>query len=294
MIQDAQLDRIHTLEISEPELACDGVRFITLYSPALQGRGDVSVFVPPGIENSKSVPVVLLLHGVYGSHWAWFFKGAAHRTAASLISSGQVRPMLLVAPSDGLYQDGSGYLPHSGRDDEAWITQDVVEAIRRSFPCVDPDSRFFIAGLSMGGYGALRLGAKHAGFFSGISAHSSITNLDEMQSFVFQPFQANEIDPLEGNLLHWMERNRATLPPLRFDCGTGDQLLENNRKFHRELERRQLPHQYFEFEGEHHWPYWRSHLADTLLFFEAILSEGKPGTTMGQCERGHSPDAQLP
>jgi enterochelin esterase-like enzyme len=180
--------------------------------------------------------------------------------------------MLLVAPSDGLYQDGSGYLSHSNRDYEAWITNDILGAIRRSFPFVDQNSSTFIAGLSMGGYGALRLGAKHPELFRGISAHSAITDIREMDSFLFEPFPAHEIDNHDHDVLHWMEQNRNRLPPLRFDCGTNDQLIQGNRRLHGELQRRQIPHQYLEFEGDHSWPYWRTHLKDSLLFFESILA----------------------
>ena len=262
---------IRTIELSDPDLPCEGIQFVTMYSPALGGRGDLSIFAPHGIAAMTSVPVVLLLHGVYGSHWAWFFKGAAHRTAVELISAGRIRPMLLVSPSDGLYQDGSGYLAHSGHNYEAWITKDVLECIRTSFSYVDRNSSVFLAGLSMGGYGALRLGAKHPKIFHGVSAHSAITNISEMKSFAFEPFPIEQIDPADMDLLHWMERNRSILPPLRFDCGIDDPLLDGNRRLHTDLQKRRVPHQYFEFPGGHTWQYWRTHLASSLLFFETIV-----------------------
>lgn len=265
------VDSIHTLEISEPSLENNGVRFLTVYSPALQGRADVSVFVPSGVNRGDSIPVVILLHGVYGSHWAWFFRGGAHRTAENLISTGRMRPMLLVAPSDGLFEDGSGYVAHSGRDYDAWIADDVPRALRRAFPdlrCSD----VFIAGLSMGGYGALRLGAKYPDRFRGISAHSPITRLEEMDKFVFSPFPAASIDSREGDILYWLDCHRDRLPRLRLDCGNDDPLIEANRTLHHELTQRGIEHDYFEFEGDHSWSYWSLHIADSLLYFERILS----------------------
>jgi len=273
MVPTRRGEKNRTIEISDPDLECEGVRFLTTYSPALKGRGDLSIFTPAGIDAAVSAPIVLLLHGVYGSHWAWFFKGAAHRTAADLISSGRIRPMLLVAPSDGLYQDGSGYLSHSDRDYETWITTDVLACVRDTFPYVDRDSSVFIVGLSMGGYGSLRIGAKHPDLFRGISAHSAITNIDEMESFVFEPFPADQIHPGEMDLLYWMERNRSILPPLHFDCGINDPLIEGNRHLHNELQQRGIPHQYCEVEGGHTWQYWRSQLVASLLFFEATLAD---------------------
>jgi S-formylglutathione hydrolase FrmB len=63
----------------------------------------------------------------------------------------------------------------------------------------------------------------------------------------------------------------AALPPLRFDCGRGDDLLQANRDLHEALCARGVDHTYEEFPGAHEWPYWEAHLADTLRFFARIL-----------------------
>lgn len=264
-------------EISDPLLTPAGVRFVTIYSQALSGRGDFTAYLPPGIETLLSVPFVVLLHGVYGSHWAWFFQGGAHRTARDLIAAGRIRPMVLVAPSDGLIGDGSGYLRHPGRDYEAWIVKDVFSQVRRIFPCVDSNSPVFLAGLSMGAYGALRLGAKYPRLFRGISAHSAVTTIEDLQSFLFDPFPAEQIDPEEMDLVHWFKANRPLLPPVRLDCGTGDRLLESNRCLHRALEEESIAHEYVELAGEHNWEYWRAHIGSSLLFFEQILRASSRG-----------------
>jgi enterochelin esterase-like enzyme len=264
-------NRVRNIEISDAWISAEGLRFLTLYSPALAGRGDVTVFVPPAIESGSSVPIVLMLHGVYGSHWSWFFKGGAHHTAIKLAADGRIRPMLLAAPSDGLFQDGSGYLRHSDRDYETWIVEDVMEALRSSFPCASQQSPLFITGLSMGGYGALRLGAKYAGMFRGISAHSAITRVEEMSEFVMEPFPFDQLTARETDLMVWLEDNRDKLPGLRFDCGARDPLLEGNRRLHHELQVRAIPHEYVECDGGHNWQYWQTHFGSSLLFFEDIL-----------------------
>jgi putative tributyrin esterase len=264
---------IRSIAASDPQFECRGIRFLTLYSPSLGGRGDVSVFVPAGIESHTSIPMVILLHGVYDSHWAWFFKGGAHEVASKLIAKSEMRPMLLVAPSDGLYGDGSAYFCHSGRNYERWITDDLIEGLIKAFACVDADSVVFIAGLSMGGYGALRLGMKRPDIFRGISAHSAITQIEEMYQFTSDQFPLESVHAGETDLLSWVERNRDLLPPLRFDCGTRDLLIEGNRRFHGQLNKRQIPHRYMEFEGGHDWSYWHTHVESSFLFFEEILRE---------------------
>lgn len=265
-------ERIRTISTSDRQFEHDGIRFLTLYSPALKGRGDVSVFAPHEIGLKRDVPLVLLLHGVYDSHWTWFFNGGAHKAAMNLMADGRMRPMLLAAPSDGLYEDGSGYLRHSGRDFERWITDDVIEGVSRTYGCISEKSPIFIAGLSMGGYGALRLGMKRADLFRGVSAHSAITDIREMSQFVRDPFPPELVKSTETDIFAWIEKNREMLPPFRFDCGTSDPLIEGNRRFHGELKRRAIPHQYGEFNGEHEWSYWSAHISSSLLFFESVLA----------------------
>ena len=67
-----------------------------------------------------------------------------------------------------------------------------------------------------------------------------------------------------------MKLHRATLPPVRFDCGTGDVLLPQNRALNEALSAEGIPHHYEEFPGAHDWAYWRTHLADSLRFFARI------------------------
>ncbi|HTX40808.1 MAG TPA: alpha/beta fold hydrolase [Acidobacteriaceae bacterium] len=271
MDSSALPSRFSPIEISEPALEHEHLRHLTLYSPALRGRGDVSLFLPPGLDPSRRIPLVLLLHGVYGSHWCWFYKGAAHRTALDLIRDQRIRPMLIAAPSDGLRGDGTGYLPGPDQDFERWICEDLAQCIEGLFAPAGAD--VLLAGLSMGGYGALRLGAKYPERFCGISAHSAITMPAQFREFVrdMSPFQAadqHELDPL-----YWLDRHQSQLPPLHFDCGQDDALLAGNEALHQELLRRGIQHNFEVFPGDHNWNYWREHVRDSLLFFERVLTE---------------------
>jgi tetratricopeptide (TPR) repeat protein len=66
-------------------------------------------------------------------------------------------------------------------------------------------------------------------------------------------------------------RSRGNLPPIRFDCGTEDFLIEPNRELHRGLTAAGIPHRYEEFAGAHTWDYWEQHLPRSLRFFAAQL-----------------------
>lgn len=263
-----------TIELSDPAYEHDGLRYITVKTPNLKGRGDITVWLPDAeLTGNESLPLVILLHGVYGSHWAWSLKGGAHRTAERLIREGRIRPMMLAMPSDGLWGDGSGYLPHNSSDFERWIVDDVPNAVQAALPANQMTgfpSQLFIAGLSMGGFGALRLAAKYPERFQAVCGMSSITHLDQLPLFVEEALssyrQSNSVDESVLNLL---VPNRAKLPLIRFDCGTEDLLIEHNRTLHRDLLEHDIAHQYVEYPGGHEWPYWEEHLADALLFFDS-------------------------
>ena len=74
------------------------------------------------------LPLVILLHGVYGSAWSWPLNGGAHLTVARLIEAEEIAPVALAMPSDGLWGDGSGYVPHADADYERWIVDEVPAA----------------------------------------------------------------------------------------------------------------------------------------------------------------------
>lgn len=246
-----------------------GLHFLTVKSNALKKRADLTVYTPTTTEGV--LPIVILLHGVYGSHWAWTMKGKVHETAQKLMDSGEIKPMILAMPSDGLYGDGSGYVPHQTADYERWIVKDVVQVVKEQFPQATDDSPVFITGLSMGGFGALRLGAKYPSLFRAFSGLSSITHFNQLAEFVAD-FDQLKADALEQDgAAEYLLQNKDSLPPFRFDCGREDVLIEYNRELHKTLADNNLPHIYQEFEGQHSWEYWEEHIADTLLFFNQQL-----------------------
>lgn len=261
------MSRFHNANLSEP-VNEHGVRFATLYSPALRRRADLTLYVPKGA--GAEVPLLILLHGVYGSHWDWWAFGKVPETADEMIRSGEIRPFAIAMPSDGLWGAGSGYVVHRDFDAGAWIVEDVPEFVGEVLPQARTE-RFYLAGLSMGGYGALRLGTKHATKVKGISAHSAVTRISDLKVFVQEPMEdylaAGEQDT---EILHWVRENRAMLPPLRFDCGREDSLLAGNRALHAALLDEGIPHTYEEHDGGHTWEYWQQHVRHTLRFVSQI------------------------
>ena len=266
------MKKFRTIELSNPEFESDHLRNITVKSDYLKGRGDICVFVPPGIESMTDVPLVILLHGVYGSSWSWSRSGGVHKTALNMIREKIIPPMVIAMPSDGLWGDGSAYLPHNGYDFQKWIALDVPEAVKQSIPQVTDVSTHFIGGISMGGFGAFQTGIAYAAIFKAISAHSSITNIKQMNFFVEENTQNyTQQNQLEEDVLGSILKNGKNLPHIRFDCGKGDMLISENRALHKSLLKKNIPHIYKEYNGGHNWEYWKEHISETLQFFALKL-----------------------
>jgi putative tributyrin esterase len=256
------------LEISNPEYESSNLRFITVDTPNLKGRGDICVYVPPETTQTGTLPIVILLHGVYGSAWSWPYASGVHLKVNELIASGELPPMILAMPSDGLWGDGSCYLRLDGYDFEKWIAEDVPNVLFQCIEGAKKESPLFISGLSMGGFGALRIGAKYGHKFTAISGHSSITSLPQIKYFTNESLKYYAQDSsVDEDVFETFLKYNDHLPPVYFDCGTNDLLLKYNRTLHKKMEANGIPHIYKENPGGHEWPYWAKHIIDSLKFF---------------------------
>jgi S-formylglutathione hydrolase FrmB len=265
------MDTFRTLECSDPAITAEGLTFAAVKSRALGRRADVTLYVPPAARGMTGVPMVMLLHGVYGSHWAWALKGAAHVTAARLIAAGALPPVAVLMPSDGLWGDGSGYVRHGDADPEGWIIEEVPALAREVVPGCDAHSPLLVAGLSMGGFGALRLAGKHAAQIAAAAGISSVIEASQFDALVEDDRRAWSRGPGDRDVLGALMNTGETLPPLRIDCGLADPYLESNRELHRNLSRLGIAHTYVEGPGSHDWDYWSATLEHTLRFFGAVL-----------------------
>ncbi|MVZ66252.1 prolyl oligopeptidase family serine peptidase [Sphingobacterium sp. DK4209] len=257
--------KFRSFEQSDPSYGFKNLRFVTIKSDNLHGRGDICLYIPDNCPSDA--PVVILLHGVYGSAWSWALSSGVHEQVDQAISAGLIKPLILVMPSDGLWGDGSGYMKQKKQDFEQWIVEEVIEATRQiATEQVTEASKFFIAGLSMGGYGAIRLGARHPNLFTSFSGLSSITDISDFSLFVEESLSNYQMDT-ELSLIDTIVANRAGIPFFRFDCGRDDLLIEQNRKLHKQLLEANIAHVYQEYEGGHSWDYWKNNVMKTILFF---------------------------
>jgi S-formylglutathione hydrolase FrmB len=207
-------------------------------------------------------PVLYLLHGLSDDHTAWTRRTRLERHAEGL-------PLIIVMP-DG----GRGYYTDApeGEAYERAIVDDLVPYIDATFHTDARRAARAIGGLSMGGYGALKLALGHPDLFAGATAHSTSRALawthepDTEEAKFVRVFGAH---PRGGpaDLFAQAERvDQAGLPALRLDCGTEDALLPVSRRFHEHLAALGIPHEYAEYPGGHAWDYWDLRVQEALRF----------------------------
>ncbi len=267
---------------------------ITMTSPALGGAEvHYRVVHPAQLEPGRAYPVLYLLHGAYGSYVDW-----TDRTPLLELHAG--RPFLIVTPDGsqfGWYVD-SPTQPNSSY--ETFLTHDLLEDVASRFPVLDTREGRGIAGLSMGGHGALSIAALHPDLFSSASSLSGILNLvthahlDHAERWklndTLSPFDDNPAFWEAHSVYHLVDRFVNADVALLFDTGIADQTgaVEDNRQVHERLTNRAIVHAYHEFPGAHTWNYWAEHIPEHLDFHLKNFADRTAGTppTTGQHIQG--------
>lgn len=219
------------------------------------------VVLPTGYdESTRLYPVLYLLHGHDGGHRNWL-----ERT--NLLAHTARLPVIIVLPDAG----NSWYVNSAARPDERfgdYVATEVPAFIDRHFRTLNYREARYVAGLSMGGYGALLIGLKHPGRFSlaGSFSAAPLATADTSYQTLVEAFGPAGSASREENDLLVLARNASVVssPYLYVDCGTGDRLLPGNRTLVAEMGARSLAYEYHEVPGAHGWEYWDRRLPPFL------------------------------
>lgn len=220
--------------------------------------------------------VITLLHGYTGTGQDWMMMTAACRYAAD-------NGYILIAPD----ADNSFYLDMAvGPPWYTIITQLLPKQLHSIFKIPTEREKNFIAGLSMGGYGALRIGLSNPDKYAAVASFSGALDLNEMAEagksipqiapLLLPVLGPNFIVPEEADL-NLMLKSTAKLPkekqPRIFaTCGLKDhgmaQIYRQNQAFRKTAEALPLDFTYREWEGVHEWNFWDRSLAEFIGFIQ--------------------------
>ena len=241
-----------------------------------------NVLLPVGYDQpaarTKRYAVIYLLHGLSGHYTNWFEK-------TQLADYAAVYDFIIVTPegNDGWYTDSASVASDKY---ESYVLQELIPEVEKRFRASSERAGRGIAGLSMGGYGAMKFALKHADRFafaaslSGAFTAASWTEQDlktpgPIRDSVLQTFgPANSATRAANDVLKLArEAKPEALPYLYIDCGTEDFLFNDNREFVTLLLEKKIRHEYRQLPGTHSWKYWDSQVQEVLRVAAKKLSQ---------------------
>ena len=219
-------------------------------------------------DGKESYKTLYLLHGLSDDHSIWMRRTSIERYAAEY-------GIAVVMPSvnrswytDTVY--GAKYF--------TFVTEELPRVCRSYFRGMSIKREDnMVAGLSMGGYGAVKCALRCPEQYGFCASFSGALDLKPRYDRLIAEgvFDETVWDPAseqnqKSNIFHIAEQNKAAgrpFPKLFLWCGTEDRLIEENRNFHAHLEQLGIPHEYRESEGNHSWGWWDLHIQNALRFF---------------------------
>jgi putative tributyrin esterase len=240
------------------------MRDVTFRSAALDRDMHYRVVLPANLTAGTKLPVVYLLHGGGGGFRDW--------TNFSDAASYAERGLILVMPEG----DDSYYVNAAERQQdryEDYIVKDLIADVESKFPVATGRANRAIIGVSMGGYGAIKLALSHPDLFvfsAGISPAVdvpsrpfSIKRISQWQHHrsIFGPW-GGQAQRGDDPFVLARAADPAKMPYLFLSCGDQEGLLPANRNFAALLESHHFRYEFHVVPGGHDWNQWNQRLPD--------------------------------
>ena len=213
-----------------------------------------------------------LLHGMFDNHNSWV-------TGTRIFHLAQQHRLAVITPTG----ENSFYVDDKAREVlfGEFIGRELVEHTREMFHLSTKREDTFIAGLSMGGYGAVRNGLKYHDVFSLIAGLSSAFILDRILNSTpkneslldrreYYTSIFGNLDELIGSdndykaLIKKLKTEAVDIPKLYLACGTEDFLIEENRDYRDFLTNEMIDFTYIESPGAHDWNFWDTYIEKVI------------------------------
>lgn len=216
--------------------------------------------------SQKLHKTLYLLHGFSDDDTIWTRRTSIERYVAEL-------GLAVVMPNvhQSFYTD-----MEYGNKYWTFLTEELPAIARSFFPLSDEREDNYVAGLSMGGYGAFKWALRHpdrfaaAGSLSGaldMANHIKDPAAPHMKPYFHLIYGEKDIKGTDEDLLHLVAERKDTslAKPLLYQCcGTEDFLYQDNVAFREACEAVDYPLTYIEGPGSHEWGYWDTHIQSFL------------------------------
>ena len=257
----------------QPALTPPNVRECVFRSHALDREMHYRAVLPANyaIDSSKYFPVLYLLHGLYGDWTNWTTLTQLPRYAEHL------SPIIVTPDAGNSWYVNSATVPGDRFEDYIW--DDLIPEIEHRFRTIRERKARAIAGLSMGGYGAVKFALKHPDFFTLAASFSGTFDAalglhverPEFAPYLLTAFGPEGSQTRRDNDVFALSQSVApsSAPYFYLACGESDELVESNRRFAATMAKCGFRHEYHEQPGAHDWIYWDQQV-QTLLSCESM------------------------
>ena len=233
-----------------------GVTVNVVLPQATQTQVGVHAAVTPG-----DVPVLYLLHGMSDDHSAWMRYTSIERYAAEA-------GLAVVMPAVGRSFYANERHGHPYWD---YISAELPRVVGDFFRVSARPEATYVAGLSMGGYGAMRLALTHPERFAAAASLSGALDVVAISAFAERRDELRRIfgerPGPDVDLVALLDRAaRATLPPLYVGCGTEDELLPFSERFAERAQEAGADVTTDFRAGDHDWPLWDAMIRDVIAW----------------------------
>jgi enterochelin esterase-like enzyme len=247
------------------------------------------VYLPDGYESGqKHYPVLYLLHGAGGNERSWQDFGHIKEKADRLISGGEIPPAIIVIPGC----PGCWWVDGAKEAAETAFWSDLVPTIDMRYRTIDSRGGRLIAGLSAGGYGAVRYALRHPDRIAAVAALSPAVYTEAVPQFSAVRAQPPFLGP-DGtfNRAAWDRQNYPSLlgqyfaqpyrVPFYLVSGDRDRLgiaFETALLFKRLFERQPGQVEFRVVNGDHSWKLWEAMIGDAMRHIFTFADRPKPVT----------------
>ena len=260
---------------------------IDVYAKTMNRTVTLEVIAPVEVlKPGDTMAALYLLHGVQGSFINWSTAVHAFRLlGVNNAKRTKKLAIIMVSGDNSFYHDA----PDRSANYEQFLAEELPLLTRTMLPLSAAREDTYIAGLSMGGYGALRTGLLYPQVFGFAGGLSSALLTQRIESAVDENvfFRRREfletvfgcgLDGIEKTEHDVMELSRRLLarveageealqlPRLYLACGEQDGLLPLSRELHADWEKLGIEHRYEEHEGNHEWAFWEWGLGRILEY----------------------------
>jgi S-formylglutathione hydrolase FrmB len=266
------------------------VQYKTYQSALMSRELRYGIYLPPSYETSgtRRYPVIYFLHGLNENEMRWSTRGETDLMLDKMIADKAIGEFIVAIPMSAT----TSFYTNARSGNAPWedaVVKEFIPMIESNYRVNASRATRAISGISMGGYGALKIAMKHPEMFGSVSTHSAALvpdfntatvtgrRLDQFKALFDNIYGIGFAGGGQLDLSYWNANNPLELAKdtaklqnmkIYFDCGTEDEygFYAGQQVLDDILTKAKYPHTAGLYPGAHGWDYAKQHTRQSLLF----------------------------